>query len=162
MRSAFVILALSCQGLGRSTSYSLDVSGTVAASTRGRAEAGVVGTAREQCFTISLGGIDGAAAVVLTRASGEPLRPGTYAVGDEAFRNGGFSGLIVTGEPAHPTGVFWAWSGRIEVIAAAPHRITGRFELDALGYLTSSPDVVWRAVTARGTFAANPSRGIQP
>ena len=156
------MLALSCQSLDRSDHYSLDVAGTVTASARGRPEAGIVGVASEQCFTISLGGIDGDVAVILTRAGGAPILPGTYEVGDEAFRNGGFSGLVVTGLPAHPTGVFWAWSGRIEVITAERHRLTGRFELNALGYVTSSPDIAWRAIAARGTFAANPSRGIQP
>jgi hypothetical protein len=74
-------------------------------------------------------------------------------VGEREFSEAGFSGLVITGMPAHPTGVFRVQSGTLTITAATAERLSGRFELRAVGFLTDSPTQDGREVTAIGSFA---------
>lgn len=154
MRGALCLLAMACQGPdGPSSHYAFDVAGAVRARAVGCAEAGDVGTVQDPYFSISLGGLEGDAAVVLTRAGWEPQVRGDLAVGELPFRAGtGYGGLIVTGTPSHPSGVFRVQSGSLRFTHVTADRLAGEFELKAHGYLTHSPHEVARTVTARGRF----------
>lgn len=154
MRAAALwILAMGCQGVeAPARQYELDVSGAVSAHERGPAEPASAGISDAPWFTITLGGQDGSAAAVFTRAGALAPVPGIYEVGELALQNGGFRALVVTGLPARPSGVFWAWSGTLRITSAEPGVLAGEFELRALGYRTDAPRSPWQAVTSQGQF----------
>jgi hypothetical protein len=154
MRAAALwFMAIACQGgAAPGHEYELDVSGAVSVHERGPADSASAGTSDAPWFTITLGGLDGTAAAVFTRATALPPEPGTYEIGELALQNGGFRALVVTGLPARPTGVFWAWSGTLRIMPAAPGALAGEFELRALGYRTDAVASPWQSVTSRGQF----------
>jgi hypothetical protein len=166
MRSTLVLFLLGCQAPeGPRAHYEFAVSGAVTMRAGGCPEAGPVGTADDPWFSVSLGGLDGGVAVVLTRAGSAPLVRGVYVVGESAFYDGtGFSGLIVTGAPSHPTGVFRVRHGTIHITAVGADQLAGRFALQAHGYLTDTPHDVGRSVEAAGTFSTSTrdKEGCQP
>lgn len=157
MRSALYLLLFGCQAPeGPRAHYEFAVSGAVTARAAGCPEAGPVGTPEDPWFSVSLGGLDGDAAVILTRAGSAPLVRGEYVVGEAAFHDGsGFSGLIVTGAPSHPTGVFRVRHGALRITSIGADQLAGRFALEAHGYLTASPHDVGRSVEAAGTFSTS-------
>jgi hypothetical protein len=140
--------------LGPSPGFTLDVRGAVTTTAKGPAQAGTVGTPNEAFYSIALGGPESDAAVVFTRAGSDAPRPGDYRVGDGELSRGGFSGLVITGMPAHPTGVFWVESGTLTITASSANRLEGRFALSAAGFLVESPENEGRKVSAEGAFAA--------
>jgi len=156
MRSTFLFFAAaaSLAMLDSNSTSLLKVRGAVSVTARGGTEAGPSSTAEEPFYTITLGGPEGAAAAVFTRAGSAAPTAGVYPVGERELARSGFSGLIITGMPAHPTGVFRAQSGTLTITAASPKHLTGRFELRAVGFLTESPRDEGREVTATGGFAA--------
>jgi hypothetical protein len=157
MRRTLFFVAAACWALPNPSTYEVRVRGAVTVTARGSAESGPVGTPEEPYYTITLGGPDGAVAVVFTRAGSAIPPVGVYLVGERELGKDGFSGLIITGMPAHPTGVFRVQSGTLTITAATPEHLTGRFELRAVGFLTESPTHDGREVTADGSFAARGS-----
>jgi len=157
MRRALFLLAVACVGLYEPGSANeLIVRGAVTAYLWASAEAGPVGPPEAAYYTISVGGPEGPAAVVLTRAGSTPPPAGTYPVGATATGSGGFRGLVITGLPSHPSGVFQVRSGSLIVTAASPDRLVGRFELKAEGYLTRAPEQTGRMIAAQGEFVIHP------
>lgn len=155
MRSILTFLAVACWALhDSSSSYELQVRGAVEVTARGSVDVGATGTPEEPYYTITLGGPDGAAAAVFTRAGSAYPAVGAYPVGERELSETGFSGLIITGMPAHPTGVFRVQSGTLTITAATAERLSGQFTLRAVGFLTESPTHEGREVTAVGSFAA--------
>jgi hypothetical protein len=149
------LLAATCLALLDSDASSLVVvRGAATIIARGTTQAGPSGTLEDPYYTITLGGPDGAAAAVFTRAGSTPPPVGVYPVGERELGGNGFSGLIITGMPAHPTGVFRAQTGTLTITTATSERLVGRFELHAVGYLTASPRQDDQAVTAMGGFTA--------
>jgi hypothetical protein len=136
------------------STYQLGVHGAVEVTATGRTEHGPAGTPEEPYYTITLGGPEGVAAVVFTSAGAEPPPVGAYPVRERGLGESGFSALIITGRPSHPSGVFHVQSGTITIVAATPERLAGRFELRATGFLTESPADDTREVVAEGSFAA--------
>jgi hypothetical protein len=129
--------------------------GAVGVTARGGAEAGLAGTPEESYYAISLGGPDGVAAAVFTRAGAVPPPVGVYRMGEDELGSDGFSGLLIVGMPAHPSAVFRVRSGTLTVTAATPEQLSGRFELQAVGFLTDSPTRDRTEVTAEGSFTAS-------
>jgi hypothetical protein len=156
MRSLFHCVAfVAVAGLAMLNSNSsslLKVRGAVMVIARGGTEAGPTGTPEEPYYTITLGGPEGAAAAVFTRSGSATPTVGAYQVGERMLGTNGFSGLIITGMPSHPTGVFRVQNGTLHITAATPMQLAGRFELRALGFLTESPRDDDREVTATGGF----------
>jgi hypothetical protein len=151
--STLCLLALYCGPLqDAESSYELRVSGAVAVSESGKTEHGFAGTPEEPYYTITLGGADGAAAVVFTRAGSAPPAVGSYPVGEDQLEMNGFSGLIIAGMPAHPTGIFRVYRGTLQITSSTAAELSGRFELRARGYVTHSPAQEDREVTAEGRF----------
>jgi hypothetical protein len=161
MRGALCLLAMACQGPdGPRSHYAFEVSGAVTARACGLADAGAVGSESDPYFSVSVGRLEDAAAVVLTRAGWKPQVRGVFQVGELPFSSGtGYGGLVVTGEPSHPTGVFRVHRGTLRITRAAADRLAGEFELKAHGYLTATPDEVARIVTARGRFITGTNDG---
>jgi hypothetical protein len=148
-------IAVACwAGQDQATTYQLDVRGTVTVSARGPVEAGVTGTPPDPYYSITLGGPAGKAGAVFTRVGSAPPPVGVYPVGDSALGREGFSGIIITGMPAHPDGIFRIQRGTLSVTASTPCRMTGRFELRAAGFLTEAPTASEQVITATGTFTA--------
>jgi hypothetical protein len=155
MRGTLCFLAAACWALhDPHSTYELRVRGAITVTATGSVEAGPAGTPQEQYYTIALGGPDGAAAVVFTKAGASRPQVGVFRVGEHELGKGGFRALVITGMPAHPSGVFNVESGTITITAATPEQLTGRFELRAVGFLTESPADDNRSVTALGSFAA--------
>ncbi len=160
MRVTLCVLAAACGALeGSGLDFALQVRGTVNVMARGSAEVGPTGPPGEPYYTITLGGPDGDAAVVFTRAGSDYPPVGEYPVGERELTEGGFSGLVITGRPAHPTGVFRVQSGRLTITAGAADELAGRFELRAVGFLTEAPDADDRSVTVDGSFTVGAPGG---
>jgi hypothetical protein len=60
----------------------------------------------------------------------------------------------MTGLPTRPTGVFRGRSGWLVVTAASDHLVTGRFQVDGVGFLAAGPRVEDRPVSVTGSFSA--------
>jgi hypothetical protein len=161
MKATLLFLAAASLTLFDPFTYRLTMRGAVTLTAHGSAEVGPAGTTAEPYYTITLGGPDGEAAVVFTRAGSTPPTIGVYRVGESALAADGFSGLIITGMPAHPTGVFRVQSGTLIITDATPGGLKGRFELRARGFKTGAPDHEGRDITADGSFTAR-ARGRDP
>ena len=62
--------------------------------------------------------------------------------------------LVLTGSPTRPTGTFRGQAGWLVVTAASDRVITGRFHVDAIGFLAAEPQREDRHVTVDGSFSA--------
>jgi hypothetical protein len=154
MKWTLATLLVACWGTSeRGSGYELNLRGAIPVTAEGSVESGTAGTAVEPYYTITLGGADGSAAVVFTRAGPDPPPAGTYRVGEGEMSWAGFSGLIITGMPSHPSGVFHAQSGTITITATPPEHLAGKFELRGVGFLTGSPAEDQREILADGHFA---------
>ena len=144
---------------GRSprTQFSADVRGAHAARLNGRVSLGPVGQPGEpgSSYTITLGADDAEGVIVLTRLGASPIVPGRYAIGESTAVDaaGGFRVLYLAGTATRPEGVFRGDAGTLEIIAAPPGQVGGRFELSATGFLADQPDDETRAVNITGAFS---------
>jgi hypothetical protein len=162
LKRALYFLATACWALrDPSSAYELRLQGAIVATTRVHTESAPVGTSDAPYYTITLSAPGGDAAMVLTRAGSAPPPVGVYQVGDSELGRNGFSGLIITGMPAHPTGVFRVESGTLTIAADTLGRLTGEFELRASGFLTGSPADNSQYLSANGRFAARSRHGRQ-
>jgi hypothetical protein len=128
--------------------------GAVEATLRGDAEFGMVSDGARSRFALNLGTASAQGAVALSRVGAVPA-VGVYPVSPAGMeRSGDFSGLVVTGSPTHPTGVFHATSGTVTITRSSADRISGTFELHATGMLAASPEDESRDVVVSGSFFA--------
>jgi hypothetical protein len=122
---------------------------------RGSAEFGSVPSLGEQSpFVITLGAHSAMGAVVLTRRDGARPEPGVYRLAEESVD--GIQALVVTGPPDRPTGVYRARSGLLTVTSSDSSAVTGRFEIDAMGYDVADPLEEDRPLRVHGLFTAAP------
>lgn len=155
MTPCLCLLATACGELPDAhPGYELQIRGAVEVTARGQVEPGPAGTPEEPYYTITLSGPDVAAAAVFTRAGSAPPPVGVYPVGDTALGEDGFSGQVITGIPAHPTGVFRVKAGRLAITSASPELLAGHFQLRAVGFLTESPGQDGWEISADGSFTA--------
>jgi hypothetical protein len=142
-------------GAGRS-SFLAEVRGDVTTNSSGEAEfggaAGSDGSASG--FVVSLGARGSQSAILFTRMSGAPLGVGRYRISDRGNGAAELVALVITGPPSDPTGVFRGRSGWLVVTAASDHLISGRFQVDGVGFLAAEPRAEDRAVNASGSFSA--------
>jgi len=136
--------------------FSAEIRGEVGARPSGDARFGLVpsGAAGARVFTLSLGSSSVQGSVLLTRESGARLSPGTYLISDRIDRSDDMRALVMTGSATAPTGVFQGQSGRLVITTASDSLLAGTFDIEAAGFLASSPDVEDRPVTVSGAFAA--------
>lgn len=144
---------------GRS-SYLAEVRGDVVASTSGDAEFGAIpaGDGSSSALTVSLGARGQQSAILFTRGSGAPLGVGRYRISDAGNGADEIQALVVTGSPTSPTGVFRGRSGWLVVTAASDRVLTGRFQVDGVGFLAAEPEVEDRPVNVAGWFSAASAR----
>ena len=60
----------------------------------------------------------------------------------------------MTGSPTRPTGAFRGQSGWLIVTAASDQLLTGRFQIDAIGFLAVEPEREDRQVHVTGSLSA--------
>jgi hypothetical protein len=132
------------------------VRGDISTDAYGDAEFGAVpgDDGRSTGFVVSLGAGDGQSAVLFTGTDGTPLREGRYRISDRATGADEILALVTTGIPTAPTGVFRGQSGWLVVTAASDSLLTGRFQVDGVGFLAAEPDREDRPVTVTGSFSA--------
>jgi hypothetical protein len=136
------------------SAFRADISGAVAASLAGEAEFGVPEGAAGSGTVVSLGVRGGQSAILFTRTVDVPLAVGRYPITDFGGQMDEVVALIVTGQSTSPKGVFRGQSGWLEVISVSEDWVTGRFQVDGVGFLAATPDVEDRRITVTGTFAA--------
>ena len=140
---------------GRS-SFLAAVRGDVAINASGEAEFGAAkaGNGPASGFVVSLGVRGSQSAILFTRMSGTPLGVGRYRISDRGNGADEILALVMTGLPTSPTGVFRGRSGWLVVTAASEHLLTGRFQVDGVGFLAAEPRMEDRPVSVTGSFSA--------
>jgi hypothetical protein len=143
---------------GRSSFYA-EVRGGIATSASGDAEFGAVENPdrSSSAFVMSLGVCGPQSAILFTRRSGTPLGVGRYRISEAANGADEILALLLTGAPTRPTGVFRGQSGWLVVTATPDRFITGRFQLDATGFVVAEPRREDRHVSITGSFSATPA-----
>jgi hypothetical protein len=140
--------------------FEATIHGVVQGVTRGAAEFGEVGDGRDRGFSLTMGAYSEQGALVLGRSGAGRPAVGVYVVRESVPESVGFHGLVITGSPSHPTGVFRVRRGTLSITASSPQRMSGSFELQAVGFLASDPSQEDRAVTITGSFTALPNGQI--
>jgi hypothetical protein len=144
------------------SSFRAAIRGAVGIAVIGEAEFGTAWSSEGNTFSLTMGTNDDAA-LVLSRA--DVARPGTgvyHLTPTTARDDGAFHGLVITGVPGKPTGVFRIKSGTLTVTSSSVERITGSFEMQAEGFLAEDMDNESRTVTVSGSFSASPSTPAVP
>ncbi len=106
-------------------------------------------------LVLTLGAESPTGAVLFTRPAVTRPEPGIYQLAADA--PGAIKALVVTGSPTRPTGAFFARAGTLTITESRADLITGRFEIDAVGYEATGPAGEDRPLRVRGTFTATPS-----
>jgi hypothetical protein len=141
----------------RASSFEAAAHGAVEAAPQGSAEFGTMTNGGASVFALNLGAYSEQGAIVLSREGGAQPGVGVYRVSqDWSGTPGDFHGLVVTGSPARPTGVFHARSGSVTITSSTADRITGAFELHGVGFLASTPENEDRELVVTGAFSAAP------
>jgi hypothetical protein len=141
-----------------SSFFQAEIRGDLAASASGEAEFGPVHTVDQSsaAFVVSLGICGDQSAILFTRGSEAPLTVGRYRISSRASGTEEVSALVLTGSPTHPTGVFPGESGWLVVTGSSDRLLTGRFQIDATGFLAAEPQREGRRVNVTGSFSATP------
>ena len=140
----------------RESSFRAEVRGDITSTAWGEAEFGAVQNPDRSsgAFVVSLGTCSPNGAILFTRRSGAPLEVGRYRISTGADGENEILALVITGRPTHPTGAFHGRSGWLVVTAASDRRITGRFQVDAIGFLAAEPQQEDRHVNVTGSLSA--------
>ena len=144
-------------GKGPLSSFRAELRGDVTSSARGEAEFGAVQNPDHfsGAFVLSLGACSPQGAILFTRRSGTPLAVGRYRISAGAEGENEVMAMVLTGGPTSPTGAFHGESGWLIVTAASDGVITGRFEVDAVGFVAAEPQREDRRVNITGSFSAS-------
>lgn len=109
-------------------------------------------------IAISLGATRGEAALVLYTYADEPLRPGRYptasSLPEQPSAGRWFHPCFMPGTVERPLGFFHGESGWVTITAAEAGRISGKFEIQARGFLAAATTNENEWVTVRGKFSA--------
>lgn len=138
----------------RASMFEASAHGAVKTEPSGSASFGMVDDRGSALFTLNMGAYSEQGAIVLTRGGSRPA-PGVYRVSSSWTQSPvDFHGLVVTGSPSQPTGVFHARSGSVTITSSTADRITGTFELHGTGFLASAPEDEERELVVTGSFSA--------
>lgn len=142
-------------GSGLRSSFRAEVRGDVAIDASGEAEFGAIqgGDGPSSRFVLSLGDRGSQSAILFTLKSEAPLGVGHYRISDRGNGSDEILALVMTGLPTNPTGVFRGRSGWLIVTAASDDLLTGRFQVDGVGFLAAEPRVEDRPVSVTGSFS---------
>jgi hypothetical protein len=141
------------------STFRAQVRGAIATNTFGDAQFGAVpaGDRSPAAFVVSLGVGSPQGAILFTRRDGTPLGVGRHRISDPADGADEVQALLLTGSTTNPTGVFRGRSGWLIVTAASDRLLTGRFEVDGVGFQAAEPQREDRLVTLTGSFSATPA-----
>lgn len=104
-------------------------------------------------FSLELGSTSHQASMILSAEGLGPLGPGIYPV-DDRPGSPALHGLIVTGSPSRPTGVYRAQSGRVTVHTIQDGQLEGNFEMWARGFNATNLMDENLTITVAGSFVA--------
>lgn len=151
----------SAEPAATASTFEASTHGAVEATPRGAAEFGMVDDGQATRFTLNLGAWSEQGSVVLSRTGRGRPAVGVYPVSPaRSERSGDFSGLVVTGSPSLPSGVFHAEGGSVTITSSTAERITGAFELHGTGWLAADPANESRTLVVSGSFSATPHTTI--
>jgi hypothetical protein len=153
------LLAGTVRAPDNSASFSAVLTGDVKTTISGDARFGPVrgGPSGPDVFSVSLGADSRDGAVLFTYPSRSGLRVGSYRVAEAGARNGELQALVVLGSANHPEGAFRGTAGTLTITSVSDVEITGRFSVDADGFLASAPERENRPVSVSGSFVARRS-----
>ena len=142
----------------KASMFEATMHGAVQARPQGAAEFGALESGGDALFALNLGAYSEQGAIVLTRRGAGRPAVGVYPV-SESWAPAGedFHGLMVTGSPERPSGVFRAEGGSVTITSSTAERISGTFELHGNGFLASDPENENRELVVSGSFSATPS-----
>lgn len=139
----------------KASMFEAETHGAIQVDPSGSAEFATMANKGAPLFTLSMGAYSEQGAIVLTRGGSRP-EAGVYPVSSNwSERGSDFHGLVVTGSPSKPTGVFHARSGSVTITSSTADRISGTFELHGTGFLADSPENEDRELVVTGSFSAN-------
>lgn len=136
------------------SSYEASFAGQTAGLARGSAEFGELETDGVRTFSLALGAHSEQGAVILTRQGAGRPTVGVYDVREADPATSEFHGLVITGGPASPTGVYRVLRGTLTITESSAERVVGNFQLWAEGFTASDPETETRPLSAAGTFVA--------
>jgi hypothetical protein len=141
----------------KASMFEASMHGAVQARPQGAAAFGALESGSGPLFALNLGAYSEQGAIVLTRRGSARPAVGVYPVSQSwAAANEDFHGLMVTGSPEHPTGVFRAEGGSVTITSSTAERISGTFELFGTGFLATDPEDESRELVVSGSFSATP------
>jgi hypothetical protein len=149
-------LPVGAGGAETQSPFRAEIRGDVTSSAWGDAEFGAVQNPDRSsgAFVVSLGACSHQGAILFTRRSGAPLEVGRYRISAGANGEDEILALVITGRPTNPTGAFRGESGWLVVTAASDRLITGRFHVDAIGFVAAEPQREDRHVKVDGSLSA--------
>lgn len=137
------------------TSFNATVRGSLEAGAVGDAEFGITASSEGTVFSLSMGAQGSDASILLSRSSAVRPAAGVYRLREvTGWDDMGFHGIVITGSPSHPTGVFQVRSGTLTITSSSGERLTGSFQLHAVGFHADSMDREDREITVTGSFSA--------
>ena len=149
-------LPVGAEGAERRSSFRAEVREDVTSNAWGEAGFGAVQNPDRSsgAFVVSLGMCSHQGTILFTQRNGTPLAVGRYSISEGANEPDEILALLLTGSPTRPTGTFRGQAGWLVVTAASDRVITGRFHVDAIGFLAAEPQREGRHVTVDGSFSA--------
>jgi hypothetical protein len=152
-----------------SSYFEAAVEGAVAARPSGEVAFGVVGDRATggPAFTITLGAEGASGAILFTSLEDTVPAPGRYAVSEHAAKGAaGFTASYVAGSVEHPTGLYRAERGTLEITESSHEHISGHFSFTGTGFAAVDPSDDGSEVTVNGVFTstrpASATRPAQP
>jgi hypothetical protein len=151
-----------------SSYFEAAVDGAVDARPSGGVAFGIVGDSVTggPAFTITLGAEGTSGAILVTSLDSTVPAPGRYAVGEHAKSAAGFTASYVAGSAEHPSGLYRAERGTLEITASSAEHISGHFSFTGTGFTAVDPSDEGSEVTVDGVFTstrpASVTRPAQP
>jgi hypothetical protein len=143
--------------LARGSYFEAEVEGAVHARPFGEVAFGIVGdrSSGMAAFTITLDAEGSSGAILFTSLEGEMPAPGRYEVSDGTVAGGsGFRASYIGGSAEHPSGLFRAQRGILEITASTAEHISGHFSFTAGGFLATHPSDERSEVIVNGAFTS--------
>jgi hypothetical protein len=140
-------------------SFEAAMAGALTSRVAGDGEFGVADSHEGSVFSIALGATGNDGAILLSRTGAQLPSSGSYRLTEwDSAADAQWHGLIITGSPSHPSGVFRVTKGTITITSASTERMVGTFEMQAAGFLAEDMDNESRTLTVSGAFNAKRER----
>ncbi len=139
-----------------SKGFSAAVTGAAHSTISGAASFGRVagGPTAPDVLSLNLGTESSPGAIQFIRPGRSRLAIGSYPISDLAPGSDQFRALVMLGSSERPEGVFRAESGVLTITSMSDQTLTGRFELEAIGFTADRPEREDQRVHVSGWFTA--------